>query len=166
MIFLHQGSRPRGVLKSQENLRESPDLVGVASRARPSLHDGTVVLATVGEIQAKSCHSEFNHERSERTDRRRCYTLVHERNAVIAGVVPGLSSEARVALPDLHLDAVSGCWCDCEHASQIRHRKWCILTRSSVEAVVSARNLNSGLAGGNHPVLSGSAVAVVAVGLA
>ena len=37
-------------------------------------------------------------------------TLVHEGNAVVAGEVPGLSGETRVALPDLQLNTVSEVW--------------------------------------------------------
>ena len=67
-----------------------PDLVGVASGARPCLEDVAVGSAAVGKVEAQ--------------------TLVVESNAMVVGVVPGLRSDAGVAVPDLHLDTVSwGC---------------------------------------------------------
>ena len=77
-------------LLRSRHLREGPDLVGVASGALPDLHDRAVVEAVVREVQAEA--------------------LVHERNTVVAGVVPGLSCDTADALPDLHLRAVLGCY--------------------------------------------------------
>ena len=89
------------------HLGQSPDLVGVASSARPDLHNGTVIERAVGQVEAETYRAQPSQYFCYRTQ---CNvrTLVLEGNTVIGGVVPGLGSEAGVALPDLHASAVSG----------------------------------------------------------
>ena len=86
--------------------RESPDLVGVAGRAGPNLHNGAVVSRTVGEVEALTCgRVPLAREQSTTWAER---TLVHERDTVVSGVPPSLLGKTGVASPDLHLGAARG----------------------------------------------------------
>ena len=75
---------------SLQNVKDlGPDLVGVAVGARPALDDVAVVEAAAGEVKA--------------------LPVALDGDAVVVGVVPGLLSEAGVALPELHANLVANC---------------------------------------------------------
>ena len=69
--------------------------------------------------------------------------MVHQRNAVVAGVVPCLRSKTRVALPDLHLDTIAR-------------------SSTSVEAVVGTCDLDGSLTAVEDPLLGVGTIAVIA----
>ena len=76
-------------MSSQNDKDLGPDLVGVAVGARPALDDVAVVEAAAGEVKA--------------------LPVALDGDAVVVGVVPGLLSEAGVALPELHANLVANC---------------------------------------------------------
>lgn len=76
-----------------------PDLVGVARGALPSLHDvGVRLLTFIVSIDGKGTRTVGKVETE---------ASVSERNAVVTSVEPLLGWKVVVALPDLHLHAVT-----------------------------------------------------------
>ena len=83
-----------------------PDLVDVVVRALPDLDGVRVALHTVREVEAEAWKTMVSLSTYELNSWIR--TLVFESDTVIVGVVPLLCGEVVVALPDLHLNTVSG----------------------------------------------------------
>ena len=100
-----------------------------------------------------------NHDRH---DARARLTLVHEGNAVVAGVVPCLLGGTADARPDLHGSAVTERLITPMSAIEPAYTVTRTRTSASVKTVVGARNLDGRLARVHDPVLSAGAVAVVA----
>ena len=88
-------------------------------------------------------------------------TLVHEGNAVVAGVVPCLLGGTANARPDLHGSAIAERCITLMSAIELAYTVTRTRTSASVKTVVGARNLDGRLARVHDPVLSAGAVAIV-----